>query len=89
MGSTLHLRGCHRVIVELGGVTLVAMVKNRQKLNFYDPGDTKEEKTLCGMALHGFAEGLVGHTSWRKTIRFFRVYRAPISYLLYISVRCD
>ena len=41
MASTLHPRGCHRAIVELRGVTLVSLVKNRPKLNFYDPGDKR------------------------------------------------
>ena len=40
MSSTLHPRGFHRVIVELRGLTLIAVVKSRQKLNFYDPGDS-------------------------------------------------
>lgn len=39
MVSTLQPRGCHRVIIQLRGVTFFDMVKNRQKLNFYDPGD--------------------------------------------------
>ena len=40
-------------------MTLVAMVKNRQKLNFYDPGDTSTIQRYRWLGLHDSGRGVL------------------------------